>query len=522
MIRPRIRIVIVIIITLDETLSFSLLISLTFTFVSQPSLFVCVDSFFDCGPPLTTSATAATTQPKKVARKKNLTATGGLTAIHTSVDVPPSMITTQNGIKGEGVSGIPSIPKEGKEGQNAATKEHNNMVKMMREMNSQQSLNSNMTNGEKNKENIRNEKENKNDFSNSYSHISVSAERKFFDQAKELLTSVSRESWTEFVRCLDLFSCDAVTKKDLLALVQDLFGPANSELYDEFKVLMAVRANYTANASDMWYATPLSEIDFSQCRKCTPSYRALPKSYPKAVCSERSDVEASLLNDVWVGIPIGSEESYSFRFMRKNQYEEALFKCEDDQFEIDMIIDTNTSAIRILEPIAEEIGSLRLLTDSERAAPRFSFQLEKRSLGTVHLNAVTRCIIDSNILTNILYLTLFLYVYIYPSFLSLFLAYLYLYLYLYLSLCLSRSFPLCLSLILYLSIYLSISLSIYLSVYLFIYLCIYLFIYLSIYLYLCIYPFIYPSIYLTIYLLIYLSIYLSISQSIYPIVYLSI
>ena len=50
----------------------------------------------------------------------------------------------------------------------------------------------------------------------------------------------------------------------------------------------------------------------------------------------------------WVGIPIGSEESYSFRFMRKNQYEEALFKCEDDQFEIDMIIDTNTSAIRIL------------------------------------------------------------------------------------------------------------------------------------------------------------------------------
>ena len=34
--------------------------------------------------------------------------------------------------------------------------------------------------------------------------------------------------------------------------------------------------------------------------------------------------------------------------MRKNQYEEALFKCEDDQFEIDMIIDTNTSAIRIL------------------------------------------------------------------------------------------------------------------------------------------------------------------------------
>ena len=337
-----------------------------------------------------------------MARKKNLSATGGIPTMEISADILPTPSTTQNGLKGEGLSSVPSVPKEAKDGQNAAQKEHNSMVKMMREMNSQQLLSNNINNNDnKNKDNNNNNNnknenkndknnENKNDFSSNSSHISISAERKFFDQAKELLTSVSRESWTEFVRCLDLFSCDAVTKKDLFALVQDLFGPANSELFDEFKVLMAVRANYTANASDMWYATPLSEIDFSQCRKCTPSYRALPKSYPKPVCSERSDAEASLLNDIWVGIPIGSEESYSFRFMRKNQYEEALFKCEDDQFEIDMIIDTNMSAIRILEPIAEEIGSLRLLTDSERAAPRFSFQLEKRSLGTVHLNAITR------------------------------------------------------------------------------------------------------------------------------------
>jgi histone deacetylase complex regulatory component SIN3 len=28
----------------------------------------------------------------------------------------------------------------------------------------------------------------------------------------------------------------------------------------------------------------------------------------------------------WVSIPIGSEESYSFKHMRKNQFEEALFK----------------------------------------------------------------------------------------------------------------------------------------------------------------------------------------------------
>ena len=44
----------------------------------------------------------------------------------------------------------------------------------------------------------------------------------------------------------------------------------------------------------------MSEIDFAQCRKCTPSYRSLPKNYPKPLCSERSEAEALVLNDEWV------------------------------------------------------------------------------------------------------------------------------------------------------------------------------------------------------------------------------
>ena len=34
---------------------------------------------------------------------------------------------------------------------------------------------------------------------------------------------------------------------------------------------------------------------------------------------------------------------------RKNQYEEALFRAEDDHFELDMIIDQNASAIKALQ-----------------------------------------------------------------------------------------------------------------------------------------------------------------------------
>jgi histone deacetylase complex regulatory component SIN3 len=164
------------------------------------------------------------------------------------------------------------------------------------------------------------------------SHISMSAERRFFDTVKEVLVGSSRDNWVEFVKLLELFSADTISKTELLEMAGDLFvqasgnGVAGNELALEFKRLLANRSDYEAHKEDVWFAVPLSEIDFSQCRKCTPSYRALPKDYPKPKCSERSEEEAAVLNDQWVSIPIGSEESYSFKHMRKNQYEESLFK----------------------------------------------------------------------------------------------------------------------------------------------------------------------------------------------------
>jgi len=44
--------------------------------------------------------------------------------------------------------------------------------------------------------------------------------------------------------------------------------------------------------------------------------------------------------------------------MRKNQYEEALFRCEDDRYELDMLIEQNSSAIRAMQPLYDDIGKL--------------------------------------------------------------------------------------------------------------------------------------------------------------------
>lgn len=220
---------------------------------------------------------------------------------------------------------------------------------------------------------------------------SISTERRFFDQIKDLLTSSSRDGWSEFVKCLDLYSHDAISRRDMFLLVQELFGPNNVDLYDEFKALLSARSAYDSSQQDMWFSIPLSEIDFSQCRRCTPSYRILPSDYPRPISSGReAHKESAVLNDEWVSIPIGSEESTSFKQMRKNQYEESLFRSEDDRFDIDMVIDSNTSCIRLLEPIAEEIQHLKSLEDQEGGAPKFSLQLEKNSLGVIHLNAIAR------------------------------------------------------------------------------------------------------------------------------------
>jgi hypothetical protein len=52
--------------------------------------------------------------------------------------------------------------------------------------------------------------------------------------------------------------------------------------------------------------------------------------YPIPFASQRSELGAQVLNDHWVSVTSGSED-YSFKHMRRNQYEESLFRCEDDR-----------------------------------------------------------------------------------------------------------------------------------------------------------------------------------------------
>ena len=234
-------------------------------------------------------------------------------------------------------------------------------------------------------------------------------ERQFFDAAREALTSYSRDggqAWAEFLKCLDMYAQDILSRNEMLNFVEPLLGKRNTKLFEEFKRILSASGSPSQPISlmeDSWHSVPLSEIDFSRCRRCSPSYRALPRDYPAPPCSDRSEAEAKVLNDVWVSLPVGSEESYTFRHMRRNTYEETLFRVEDERFEIDMVIDSNSATLQRLEPIAEEIAQL---SQEELSLPdlgtkpavegagiggrRFQYTFDKSTLGVIHRNSIVR------------------------------------------------------------------------------------------------------------------------------------
>lgn len=226
-------------------------------------------------------------------------------------------------------------------------------------------------------------------------------ERQFFDATKEALTAYTRDggqAWSEFLKCLDMYAQEILSRNEMLNFVEPLLGKRHTKLFQEFKRILAAAGTGSAPTEESWYSVPLSEIDFSRCRRCSPSYRALPRDYPAHPCSGRNLDEAKVLNDVWVSLPVGSEESYTFRHMRRNTYEETLFRVEDERFEIDMVIDSNAATLQRLLPIAEEIALLAQSTEAEGglAGKRFQYSFDdQRILGVIHRNTIARIYGDS-------------------------------------------------------------------------------------------------------------------------------
>lgn len=183
----------------------------------------------------------------------------------------------------------------------------------------------------------------------------------FFDKVRETLRTP--DVYDSFLRCLTLYNQEIVSKSELMTLVTPFLNK-EPELLKRFQELL--RFSSTPEAISMSVAQrqdhraqtdTAAEIDVTQCKRLGTSYCALPKTSEPKKCSGRTALCREVLNDTWVSFPSWSEDS-TFNTSRKTQYEEFIYRCEDERFELDVVIETNSATIRVLEGLQKKMSKM--------------------------------------------------------------------------------------------------------------------------------------------------------------------
>jgi paired amphipathic helix protein Sin3a len=126
------------------------------------------------------------------------------------------------------------------------------------------------------------------------------------------------------------------------------------------------------------------EIDYLSCKQYGASYRDI-SAYPQPISSGQTELCKAVLNSTYVSFPSWSEDS-TFISSKKNQYEELIFRIEDERFELDLVLETNMSTVRVLENVMMKINQM---TSEELAKFRLTNMLGGTS-ECIHVRAIQR------------------------------------------------------------------------------------------------------------------------------------
>ncbi|XP_076902089.1 paired amphipathic helix protein Sin3-like 4 isoform X2 [Bidens hawaiensis] len=187
------------------------------------------------------------------------------------------------------------------------------------------------------------------------------------EKVKERLSN--SEDYQAFLKCIEQYCTETITRPQLQSLVNNLLGAyvdlveEVNEFIDRSEMTKSGSKPSSISSKEKYLAKSIQELDLSDCECCTPSYRLLPKDYPIPSASQRTKIGYEVLNDHWVSVTSGSED-YSFKHMRKNQYEESLFRCEDDRFELDMLVESVNVTAKHVEELLDRINDNSGKTDN--------------------------------------------------------------------------------------------------------------------------------------------------------------
>ncbi|CAL8109151.1 unnamed protein product [Calicophoron daubneyi] len=92
------------------------------------------------------------------------------------------------------------------------------------------------------------------------------------------------------------------------------------------------------------------DLDFTKLQSCGTSYRALPANFPHMKCSGRQKcpIAKEVLNDSYISFSSLTSEDSQFVSSKKNQYEENMYRIEDERYEVDMVVELNRAAMQNL------------------------------------------------------------------------------------------------------------------------------------------------------------------------------
>lgn len=256
----------------------------------------------------------------------------------------------------------------------------------------------------------------------------------FFDNVRKALRNP--EVYENFLRCLTLFNQEIISKSELGGLInpflsrfpelhrwfQDFLGSAScasgiggggsahsSNAMESIPLQPAQRGDHrqtggnavasgassaggnvgggaggggAANNSEL---NNSQEIDLSTCKRLGASYCALPRNQESRKCTGRTALCREVLNDQWASFPTWAEDS-TFVTSRKTHYEEIIYRCEDERFELDVVIETNSATIRVLEGVHKKMSRM---TPDELSRFRLDDCLGGNS-PTIHQRALRR------------------------------------------------------------------------------------------------------------------------------------
>lgn len=181
----------------------------------------------------------------------------------------------------------------------------------------------------------------------------------FFDKVKKAIGS--KQSYNEFLKILNLFNQDLIDKDVLIERVEGFIG-SHADLFDWFKSFVGYD-DKPSHIENITYKK--HQLELTLCKPYGPSYRKLPKIETYMPCSGRDEMCWEVLNDEWVGHPTWASEDSGFVAHRKNQYEEILFRIEEERHEYDYYMESNIRTIQTLETIANRIS---VMTPEEKAS----------------------------------------------------------------------------------------------------------------------------------------------------------